>query len=278
MKKTRHAFFAVASGVLVKEAKIMTRYVGSLLMVVFMPFALGGLYIGVGLALAGPGALGNFQGNTGVSNPVLYFTLGGVLMVSSMIMIENTSSIIREEQLMGTFELHYLTPNSTVALWMLHALASSLLSVLIFALDVSIVALSGFRGVSAADWLLAFLVVLVGLLPLAGLGLVVAALTVRFKEVYAVSQTINAFVAMLSGFYYPLEVFPRVVRVAAALLPTSHASEILRELFGGTGQEVPIHFRIAAMFLLAVLYLYAGRTVYNRWEEGARRNGELSKY
>lgn len=277
-QRARFPLLVVFWGVTAKELKIMTRYIGSLFMILSMPFMMSGLFMGVGYAVAGASATANFASNTGVQSPLLYLTLGGILMIASMVMVENTSSVIREEQLIGTFELHYLTPNNAALVWLMHAAAWSLLLLAVFALDLTaVVAVQG-SLLSPVEWAEAFLVILLGLLPLAGLGLVVAALTVRFKEVWAVASSVNAFVAALSGFYYPLEVFPAAVQLVSSVLPTSHAAQILREIVRGAASSLDLPQRVAFMALLGLVYLVLGRAVYGRWEENARRRGELSKY
>jgi len=276
--KARLGPFLVLVGVMSKELKITFRYVGSLVLLVTLPFTISGLFIGIGYAVSGPLALSNFQANTGSSSPLLYITLGGVLMIASMIVIENTSAIIREEQLMGTFELHYLTPNSAVALWLLHSLAYSILTILVFAVDIAAVVAWQGSLLSPAEWALAAAVILLALLPLAGLGLVIAALTVRFKEVWAAASVVNSFVAALSGFYYPLEIFPRIVQLVAEALPTAHAATILKGVVAGVPLQLELWQRLVLMSALALGYLALGRFFYSRWEDEARRKGELSKH
>ena len=277
MRKVK-SLSATLVAVVAKEMKITFRYIGSLIMIASIPFMFSGMLMGIGYAVAGPSAFRNFAENTGVGNPLLYTTLGGVLMIGSMILVENTAGIIREEQMMGTFELHYLTPNSTMILWLFHSISTSLLTLAIMALDVSaVLALQG-SLLTPLELAIAAFVTLLGLLPLAGLGLVVAALTVRFKEVWAVANVVNSFVAMLSGFYYPLEVFPAIVRLIAQALPTSHAAQILRSVFAGGVSTLHLWERVALMAALGAAYLMLGRVFYLRWEDEARRKGELSKY
>ncbi|MEM0345412.1 MAG: ABC transporter permease [Thermofilaceae archaeon] len=277
MRKARRALQTLAA-VVVKEVKITSRYVGFLVMMFSLPFMFSGMLMGIGYAIAGPSAPRNFASNTGVEDPLLYTVLGGVLMIGCMVLIENTSGIIREEQMMGTFELHYLTPNSTILLWLFHSLSSALITLGVMAVNVIAVLALRASLPSPVDWLIAAGITLLGLLPLAGLGLVVAALTVRFKEVWAVASSVNAFVAMLSGFYYPLEVFPAAVRFASQFLPTSHAAQLLRSLFTGTASSLNLWERLAVMFALGLAYLAVGRAFYLRWEYAAKKRGELSKY
>ncbi|MCS7105450.1 MAG: ABC transporter permease [Thermofilaceae archaeon] len=268
----------VVHAVVSKEMKIMFRYFGVLVMIASIPFMFGGMMMGIGYAIAGPSAFSNFTANTGVSNPLLYTVLGGVLMIGSMILVENTAGIIRDEQMMGTFELHYLTPNSTLMLWLFHSLSTSLITLVIMTVDVTVVLAWQGSLLSPVEWLLAATITVLGLLPLAGLGLVVAALTVRFKEVWAAASVVNSFVAMLSGFYYPLEVFPRVVRFIAQFLPTSYAAQALRNIFSGGVSSLQLWEQVVAMTVLGFAYLVVGRAFYLRWENEAKRRGELSKY
>lgn len=276
--RPRFLYAALFISILMKETKLFTRYVGSLFTIMAMPFMMSWLFMGIGYAVAGYSALDNFTVNTGVKSPLLYFTLGGVLMISSMIMVENMSSVIREEQLMGTFELHYLTPNNTILVWIFHAVAQSILILIVFTIDLTVVVALQGSLLSPLDWLVASLIILLGLLPLAGIGLAVAALTMRFKEVWAVASTINSFIAMLSGFFYPLEVFPGIVRLAASLLPTTHASQLLRQIIQASATSLDFQQKIAIMLGLSLLYLILGRFVYERWEVEARSKGELAKY
>lgn len=277
-RRAKLPLLIVFQSILLKEAKLLTRYIGSLFTIVAMPFMMSGIFIGIGFAVAGASASSNFAINTGVQNPVLYLTLGGILMISSMVMIENTSSVIREEQLIGTFELHYLTPNNTVLLWLFHATAQSILMLVVFTLDLTVVVAMQGSLLSPVDWLIASLIILLGLLPLAGIGLIVAALTVRFKEVWAVASTLNSFIAMLSGFYYPLEIFPSIVQAISSLLPTSHASLLLRGIVQGRAFTMNIQHEVVIMVFLGLIYLLLGKSFYTRWEDEARRKGELAKY
>lgn len=278
VRKAKLGLVLVLFGVLSKELKIAFRYVGILILIATLPFMMSGLFIGIGYAVAGPLAFSNFQANTGSSSPLLYITLGGVLMIASMTVIENTSAIIREEQLMGTFELHYLTPNSAIVLWLLHSLAYSILMILIFAVDITAVVVWQGSLLTPAEWALAAAVILLALLPLAGIGLVIAALTVRFKEVWAVANVVNSFIAALSGFYYPLEIFPRIVQIAAEALPTTHAATVLKGIVAGVPTQLELWQRLVLMSALALTYLALGKIFYSRWEDEARRRGELSKH
>lgn len=277
-RKVRLGQLEVVKGVFYKTYRIFTRYIGSIVMIAALPYMLGGMFLGIGYAVAGGRAPANFAANTGVKDPLLFFVLGGSLMIAAMIIIENTGSAIREEQMIGTFELHYLTPNNMALLWLYHSLPIGLLMVAVFAADVAPILL--WRGglLGPLEWAEAAGILFLSLLPLVGIGLVLAALVIRFKEIWAVINTVNAVITLLSGFYYPLEIFPLIVQEIAALLPTSHAARLLRWIVAEQALPPGAGLSAAALVGLSIVYLAAGFAVYKRWEDYARLRGELSKY
>jgi len=58
----------------------------------------------------------------------------------------------------------------------------------------------------------------------------------------------------------------------------ARAAQILRSVFAGGISTLHLWERVALMAALGVAYLMLGRVFYLRWEEEARRRGELSKY
>ncbi|RLE60284.1 MAG: hypothetical protein DRJ35_03695 [Thermoprotei archaeon] len=268
----------VLKGVFVKQVKILSRYIGSIVTIAVMPYMIGGLFTGIGYAVGGPSAQRNFVANTGISNPLLYMVLGGSIMLAAMIIMENVGSVIREEQLIGTFELHYLTPNNFILLWFYHIIPVALLMIMIFAFNVTPILLYEGGILSPIEWVVASFVVFLSMVPLVGVGLVIAALTVRFKEVDAVINVINSGITLLSGFFYPLEIFPRIIQEIAALVPTSHAVELLREIVAYKSIPLDTPSKLLVLAVLSVVYLAVGSITYKRWEEHAKRTGELSKY
>lgn len=277
-KRVRFAQLHVLKGVFVKQVKILSRYIGSIVSIVVMPYMIGGLFAGIGYAVGGRGAQRNFVANTGISNPLLYMVLGGSIMLAAMIVLEDVGSVIREEQLIGTFELHYLTPNNPMLLWFYHIVPMALLMITVFAFDVTPILLYEGGMLSPSEWAVASMVVFLSMVPLVGIGLVIAALTVRFKEVWAVINVINSGITLLSGFFYPLELFPRIVRWVARLVPTSHAVELLREIVAHRTIPLDTPSKLLVLAALSVAYLIVGGVTYRRWEDHARRTGELSKY
>jgi ABC-2 type transport system permease protein len=107
-----------------------------------------------------------------------------------------------------------------------------------------------------------------------GLVLAVFSMGVAFLKRGDAFAFIFAFpdvIAVLSGVFYPVTVFPRPVQALAQLLPTTHAFNLLKATLGAAQGE-PGRF-----FLTLVPWLLLG-VVFTQWAlHKARRTGKLVK-
>lgn len=268
----------VLKGIFVKTFRIMSRYVGTWIMIMTLPYMISGLFVGIGHAVGGQNAQKNFYQNTGVSDPLLYSVLGGSIMLAAIIVLEEIGAVIREEQLIGTFELIYLTPNNTMLIWFYHIMPIATLMITVFSIDVTPILVWKGSMLSPLEWVIVAGVIFISMLPLVGIGLIIAALTVRFKEIWAVINVINSVITLLSGYYYPLEIFPSIVQAIAFVIPTSRGVQILKDIIAKRCIPTNMFEHITILLLLSIFYLCLGFITYRRWEYVAKRTGELSKY
>ncbi|HLO68233.1 MAG TPA: ABC transporter permease [Holophaga sp.] len=118
--------------------------------------------------------------------------------------------------------------------------------------------------------------VLAALLACAACGLVLAVFSmgVAFLKRGDAFAFIFAFpdaIAVLSGVFYPVTVFPGPVQALAALLPTTHAFGLLKATLG-LGRPEPL------LFLATLVPWLAGGVLFTSWALGrARRLGKLVK-
>ena len=117
---------------------------------------------------------------------------------------------------------------------------------------------------------------LIGFLACAGCGLVLAVISmgVSFLKRGDAFAFIFAFpdaIAVLSGVFYPVTVFPAPVRLLAETLPTTHAFDLLKATLG-MAEWQPLRYlaTLAVWLVLAVLF--------TSWAlRRARRQGRLVK-
>ena len=272
-----HKNLLVIYAVYVKEMKIWLRYPTWILVIIALPYMLSGFFYVIGMALGGPVATRNFAEKTGTPNALLYYVVGSAMFLIAALVIDSIGRSIRQEQYRGTFEIHYSMPISRVVLWSSHILPQG--TVMFVTLGISLIPalmLSGLPNPISA--FIGVLILTISMIPLFGIGLIVAALTVRFKEPWAVTNILKAVISVVSGFYYPLYVLPAWLRVLAGYLPTTHAITLIRDLLIFNREFLASDPRVIALVVLSSIYFLTGLSVFKRWESRARKTGELSKY
>jgi len=268
----------VIYAVYIKEMKIWLRYPSWIFVFITLPYTLTGLFYGVGYAIAGNRAFDNFVKNTGARNPVLYYLLGSTVLLLSVIIIEDMGASIRSEQLRGTFELHYLSPANKLLLWSSYVLPHGTVSFIVIAATLAPPLIWETRTLDIVSVLWTIVLLFIGMLPLYGIGLITASLTIRFKEPWAIINIIKAFISVCSGFLYPLTVLPHWLQLVSKTIPTSYLAVLLRDILIFDRKLLLEDIRLTALVITSLLYLALGFGIYLRWENYARKTGDLSKY
>ena len=268
----------VVWAVFVRDITFWLRYPSWIFTFIALPYTFSGLFYGMGYALAGPSSLKNFASKTGTENAFLYYTIGCFILLFTELVLGEVSASIRSEQLRGTFEINYVTPTNKLVLWSAPVIPHGLMSSGIMIASTLPVVIIEAGKLDPVNFFIAVMVLFLGILPLLGLGMVMAALTMRFKEPWAVINMVRVILYLLSGIYYPLTVLPEYLRYMAVVVPPNYMVDILRDLLIFQRKVILSDYRILALFILSSIYLILGFSLYRRWEQNARRTGEISKY
>ena len=191
--------------------------------------------------------------------------------------MEGIGTLLREEQMKGTLEQNFLAPINRFLLLVGTALSqiviTSLLFVGVVAVSVLLLAPQGALGL-----LVAFGILMIGLIPLFGIGFVFAALVVRFKEPYAFTQTMNVLFGVLAGAFYNVTVLPSWVRVVSAAIPQSIVIQDMRLAVESVGSIVGAFGSLIALLTMGLVYPVLGYYFFKQFERRAKISGDLSKF
>ncbi len=260
----------VVRTVLIARLKIISRYKGSIFLEALLPIVFAALPILLGAAIAGgPAAAGEtFLANTGTANYPLYMLVGSsVFMVVSMI-LWLIGYWVRREQETGTLESLYLAPAKRITVLagvttyaMIRGIAAFFIALVVGSLVFGVNPLQG-------NLLLAFGFLALGLLPLWGIAFLFGAFILRVKEANSVIQLMQWAVAFLMGVYFPITIFPVVLRAIAVSFPPTVMNDGVRAsileiptVFG----SLPISFAVLlAMAVVAPLIGYEAFLVAER--------------
>jgi len=268
----------VIKAVFMREILYWVRYPLWFLTLISFPYLISGLFYSIGYALSGENAIKYFNQRAGTPNVFLYQLIGSAIFMISILIIEDVGQSIRAEQFRGTLEYNYLTAANKIVLWGSVVIPHGLISLTTLAGSIIPMLFMEIKPVDPLDLVLGVLVLFIGLMPLFGIGFVVAALTMRFKEPWAVTNIIKAFISAFSGFNYPITILPLWLQYVSNALPTTVVTDIIREALLFNKRLYTMSYQIELLALMGLVYFAVAITVYKRWEEEARRRGELSKY
>jgi ABC-2 type transport system permease protein len=260
-----------------KGIKHYTRYPGSFLLVLVMPFLFTLMIFGMGQFVGGSDASANFAARTGTSNVLIYEILGSAVWMTSWVVVEDVGVALRDEQMKGTLEQNFLAPVNRFTLLIGLSLTDIVITSAVFVVVVGattmIVLPTAFLSL-----LQAFVILLIGLIPLFGIGFLFAGFVLRFKEPYMFTQILNLIFATLTGTYYPVSLLPYWVQFLSGALPQSYVVENMRRIVLADQTLVSVYGSVFILVALAVAYPALGYAVFKRIEKKASVTGEFSKY
>jgi ABC-2 type transport system permease protein len=218
-------------------------------------------------------------GGQDVSSLILFLLLGTLVWAYLSAVLDDISLVITWERWEGTIE-HTLmapVPRSVHLIGMavfgvLHAIVRTLL---IFAL-----AIPFFSGVdfSHANWLSAAVVIAVGSVSVAGLGILAGVLPLLYPERGTqMSFMLQAMVLLVSGVYYSVDVLPPWLQVFSYISPATYILDGIRGALIDGDSVVDIWKTLLTLAGFGVLLIPGGIAVFAVAERWAKKTGKLKR-
>lgn len=257
----------------------ITRYPGQLFVDILIPIVFAAMPILLGRAAAGADAGAVFESNTGTSNYVGYMLIGSSVFTIVSYAFWHIAYWIRWEMETGTLEALYLSPTSRIWVAAGTAVYSSIRSIVsslvAYFLGSFILGANPFQG----ELLLALLFILVGLVPLYGITLLFGAVVLKLKEANALIQIMQWGVSFLMGVFFPISVFPPLVKALALLFPPTWMTNGVRSAMLGIGFFFgEWYFDLAVLWVFMILAPLFGYWVFRTVETGVKRNEGVGQY
>lgn len=258
---------------------LVSRYKGQLFTEIMIPIVLATMPILLGRATAGDAAQANFLANTGTDNYVAYMLIGASTFTIVSFAFWLVGYWLRFEQETGTLEAIYLTPTRRV--W--NAAGVSLYSAIRSIISGTIAYFAGslIFGINPlqGELLLALAFVVVGLLPLFGMTLLFGALVLKVKEANALISLMQWVVSLLMGVFFPVAVFPPLMRTLALLFPPTWMVNGVRSALLGVGYFFGEWYRdFAVLWVFLVIAPLLGTWVFARMERHVRSHEGVGEF
>ena len=270
-----HVVWATATS----RLRMMSRYRGWFLLDIMIPTAIAAIPILLGQAIAGPNAGELFRRNTGTANYVAYLLIGSNVFMIVSGALWNFGFWLRREQQTGTLEALYLAPASRWLVLSGVALYGALRNLvnfgLAFTLGCLLFRVNPFQG----DILLALGFLLLGLIPLYGVSLLYGALILKLKEANAMIQLAQWAISFLMGIFFPIAVFPPLLRAVALLFPPTWMNNGVRAALLGVGWFFQTWYRdLAVLAAFCVVAPLLGYWVFLGAERRIRANEGVGQF
>ena len=260
-----------------KGMKHYTRYPGGFLLYLILPFLFTILIFGMGRFIGGGNAALNFAARTGTSNVLVYEMLGSAVWMTGWVVVDDVAVALRDEQMKGTLEQNFLAPVNRFTLLVGISLTDIAITTSIFFIVVGVTLAFTMPG-AYLGLIQAFLMLLIGLVPLFGIGFLFAGFVIKFKEPYVFTQIVNLIFGALTGTYYPVTILPYWVQFLSRALPQTYVISNMRQIVLANQTLVSLYGSIFILLALALVYPTIGYAVFKKLERNASVTGELSKY
>lgn len=261
-----------------KQVRHLIRYPGEMIFLFIIPYFFTALVVAMGISVGGTNAFGNFSEQTGSDlNPLVFLMIGTGVWMISWIILEGIGTSLRDEQLKGTLEQNFLAPINRFLLLVGQAFSQIVITSLLFA-GVIVASVLLLEPGGALRLIPAFAILMLGLIPLFGVGFVFAALVIRFKEPYAFTQAMNVLFAVLTGTLYNYTFLPEWVRYVSLAIPQTIVIQDMRLVVESTEKFIGVYGTIFILLAMGVIYPFLGYSMFKQFERRAKVSGDLSKF
>jgi ABC-2 type transport system permease protein len=262
----------------IKEWKIELAYRADFVRQFVDPLLYALPYLFYGMALVGGRTSKALAEKIGSADVVTFITLGWILMGLLSTAIWAMGMAFRKEQWFGTLESVFAAPVPRWVYVMGMAFHSTLHQGMIIFFQLLIIHLIVRLQLNISGLLPALAMVALMMLALYGMGIMVAGMTLLFKEGWVVSELLHSIITVITPIAYPLAVMPVVLRKAALYVPTTYGITGVRHFLMGENLPWGLWGTVFWLLLLGIFWVAVGLSIFYAFDRFARRRGLLAAH
>jgi len=209
-----------------------------------------------------------------------FAVIGGAMTAFWLNIMWLMASQLYWEKESGNLPLFIIAPNSLMAILLGMAVGGLLATCLRALIIVGLGAWLFSIPFAISSFLQLFLVFMLTMAALYGLGMLLASLFLLFgRDAHQIVQLLQEPVYFVSGFYFPIKSFGFVVASAASLLPLTLGLDAMRQLTFASGPALgflSVEIEIGALLVLSVVFIAAAKYWLDLVERKAIEEGTLT--
>lgn len=262
-----------------RELLTFIRYPSWIVAIFIWPVLLPLQYIFGARALAGPdrSGLGIFAGYTGTTDYIGYIALGGMLWMWMNMVLWSFGTYLRNEQVRGTLESNWLSPMPRILMLAGAGISNALQNTFVIAL--SLLEYYLFMGVGMkGSPVLVFLIILLTIPTVYGIGLIFASLVIWAKEVNTMVFLVRGVMMIFCGISFPLTVAPVWMQKVAEWIPMTHSIRAFRQVYLNGAGFSAVRGDLLTLALFGLLLTVIGIGAFQWTSRIVQRKGTIGVY
>lgn len=238
----------------------------------FIPFILQGQ------ALVGGLTSKSFESIAGTAEFIPFIVIGSILNSYVLSSLYGMGESIRREAYQGTLDYVLASPCNKAFILIGKAVSESLTST-IFATSQLIISILFFGIELTVGVIMPILFILILLiLGLYGIALILAALSLRFKQAHDLAHSLEYVFYLFSPVRYPVESLPLWAQAVGKLLPLTYALIAVRTLMLLKQGIAAVYIEVLVLLVLDTALILVGFYLFNWMENKTKKSGIISQY
>jgi len=238
----------------------------------FIPFVLQGqAFVG---GLQSPG----FERIAGTPDFIPFIVLGAILNSYVLTSLYGMGESIRREAYRGTLDYILSAPCNKAFILIGKAISESVSSTLFAISQLAIcIVFFGIELTLGIIMPVTFIIILL-ILGLYGIALILAALSLRYKQAHDLAHTLDYVFYVFTPVRYPLGSLPLWAQILGKLLPLTYALIAVRTVMLLGQSLAAVYFEILVLLIIDVAVILAGFYLFNWMEKKTKKSGTISHY
>jgi len=270
-------FFVVWSEI-VKDMKFLMAYPIIFVFWTIFPFFWFLPFIFQGEAIVGGLQSASFAEMAGTPEYIPFVIIGAILNGYVLTSLYGVGESIRREAYQGTLDYLLSSPCNKAFILIGKAVSKSITST-VYAI-IQFVVCVVFFGIEVTLGVIMpiILILILMILGLYGIALMLAALSLQFKQAHDLAHTLEYVFYIFAPVRYPHQTLPFWAQIIGKLLPLTYALVAVRSLML-LKQDVPaIYEQIFLLFVIDVTAIFLGFYLFNWMEKRTKKSGAISQY
>jgi len=270
-------FFVIWSEV-VKNMKFLMAYPVIFVFWTIFPFFWFIPFIFQGEAIVGGLQSASFAEIAGTPEYIPFVIIGAILNGYVLTSLYGVGESIRREAYRGTLDYLLSSPCNKAFILIGKAVSESINST-VYAI-IQLVVCIIFFGIELTLGVIIpiILILILMILGLYGIALMLAALSLRFKQAHDLGHTLENVFLIFAPVRYPLQSLPFWAQIIGKLLPLTYALIAVRSLMLLKQDFPAVYEQIFLLFVIDVIAIFFGFYLFNWMEKRTRKSGAISQY